>query len=53
MVTQPLHVKMIAYLIIMTPIMTGFFVPAKILDAAIADKKVVPLFSPSKINQLK
>ncbi len=30
---------MIAYLIIMTPIMTGFFVPAKILDAAIADKK--------------
>lgn len=31
--------KMIAYLIIMTPIMTGFFVPAKILDASIADKK--------------
>lgn len=30
---------MIAYLIIMTPIMTGFFVPAKILDAAVADKK--------------
>ncbi|MEA0563199.1 MULTISPECIES: TIGR03943 family putative permease subunit [Lysinibacillus] len=29
----------IAYLIIMTPILTGFFVPAKILDAAIADKK--------------
>lgn len=31
--------KWIAYLIIMTPILTGFFVPAKILDAAIADKK--------------
>lgn len=31
--------KWLAYLIIMTPIMTGFFVPAKILDAAIADKK--------------
>ncbi len=31
--------KIISYLIIMTPIITGFFVPAKILDAAIADKK--------------
>ncbi|QEA00030.1 TIGR03943 family protein [Lysinibacillus fusiformis] len=31
--------KWLAYLIIITPIMTGFFVPAKILDAAIADKK--------------
>ncbi|MBD8520277.1 TIGR03943 family putative permease subunit [Lysinibacillus fusiformis] len=31
--------KWLAYLIIMFPIMTGFFVPAKILDAAIADKK--------------
>ncbi|WP_445479915.1 TIGR03943 family putative permease subunit [Lysinibacillus irui] len=31
--------KWIAYLIIITPILTGFFVPAKILDAAIANKK--------------
>lgn len=31
--------KWIAYLIIITPILTGFFVQAKILDAAIADKK--------------
>lgn len=31
--------KMLSYLIVIAPIITGFFVPAKILDAAIADKK--------------
>ncbi|KOY82993.1 TIGR03943 family protein [Lysinibacillus macroides] len=31
--------KMLSYFIVITPIITGFFVPAKILDAAIADKK--------------
>ncbi|WCH49082.1 TIGR03943 family putative permease subunit [Lysinibacillus sp. OF-1] len=47
--------KWLAYLIIMTPILTGFFVPAKILDAAIADKKGGAFFltqqsQPSKIE---
>lgn len=31
--------KLITYTIIITPILTGFFLPAQVLDAAIADKK--------------
>lgn len=37
---SPLNTKkLIAYLVIVFPLVTGFFLPAKVLDASIADKK--------------
>lgn len=38
--TSPLSVKkLLSYSIIVLPLLTGFFLPAKVLDSAIADKK--------------
>ena len=53
MVTQPLHVKNDCLPYYHDTNNDRLLRASKILDAAIADKKVVPLFSPSKINQLK